>query len=136
VRVFLDTNVLFSGIYSKQGNPARVLDLAVSDDFQVVTSIEVVAELTRNVRLKAPGLLGDMTDFLTSVKLEYVQPDEAAVVVRYQQGFGTDAPIVAAAIGAQVDYFCSGDKRLLRRIRDLAPGLNAVSPADLLRLLE
>ncbi len=51
-------------------------------------------------------------------------------------GLGSDAPIIAAALHARVDYFCTGDRRVLGRGRrgDLG-GLEIVSPAALLRLL-
>jgi rRNA-processing protein FCF1 len=46
-------------------------------------------------------------------------------------GLGTDSTVVAAAIEAGVDYFCTGDKRLRRRLDEMG-GIKAVSPAELL----
>ena len=136
MRVFLDTNVLFSGLYSFRGHPSTIVDLATSGRIEVVTSVDVLVELTRNLRLKAPHMLAGVSSFLTSAQPEFVNPDPAEVQRLHNQGFGTDAPIVAAAAGAEVDYFCSGDRRLLERVRRARLDLRAASPAELLSLLE
>ena len=52
LRVFLDTNVLFSGAYSASGSPRRLLDGAARGQFQPVVSSTVLDELVRNLRNK------------------------------------------------------------------------------------
>jgi predicted nucleic acid-binding protein len=136
VRAFLDTNVLFSGIYSSHGHPKRIIDLGVAGSVQLVTSVDVVTELTRNIARKAPHLLLAVSEVLLQAELEYVTADDADVQQYREAGFGADAPIVAAAVAAEVDYFCTGDKRLVERVRRAHLDLRAVSPAELLGLLE
>ena len=136
MRVFLDTNVLFSGFHSPRGAPNAILERATAHQLTAVVSPDVLAELVRNIQRKAPYLSAEVSSFLQGTALEVVEPSKAQTDRLHQQGFGTDAPIVAAAAGAEVDYFCSGDRRLLERVRRARRGLRAASPAELLRLLE
>lgn len=138
MRIFLDTNVLFSGLLSFLGPPSGIIDAAtrVETEVQFVVSVDVLTELTRNIRRKAPQLLPDLNGFLTSARLEFVNPPEEEIR-RWLGEFGSDASVVAGALAAQVDYLCTGDRRLLARGRSGGLGsLRVVSPAELLRLLE
>ena len=136
-RVFLDTNLLFSGVYSDSGTPKRLLDAAALGDFQAVVSRAVLDELVRNLRKKAPASLPRLQRLFTEVRFEIVPdpPDEEIIGWR-DVSLGSDAPIVAAALLAEVDYLCTGDQRLLHKA-SLAEraGLRVVTPAELLEAL-
>jgi hypothetical protein len=137
VRVFLDTNVLFSGLYSPAGAPGALLELAATGRFLLCISPDVLTELVRNLRAKAPHLLPLLATFLESVRPLYVEPSGEAVRDRHRAGCGTDAAIIAAALAAEADYFCTGDRRLLRRARRGRLGsLRVASPVELRDLLE
>ena len=138
MRIFLVTNILFSGMYSDRGAPARLLDLFAGPAFQAVTSNGVLEELARNVARKAPRLMQTIEQTLVSIRLEIVPESDAAVVVPLRDAtFGTDAPIIAAAMAANVDYFCTGDRRLLERGRSGAlAGLRVAAPSELVRVLD
>lgn len=138
LRVFLDTNVLFSGAYTGSGPPRRLLDAAAQRAFQAVVSVTVLDELARNLAKKAPNSLPylEWTFRRANVELASEAPADEQQSW-YDAGLGTDAPIIAAAVAAAVDYFCTGDARLLDRARTgVLAGLNVVSPADLLTALE
>jgi len=136
-RVFLDTNVLFSGHRTPGGNPRRIIQRATEGTVQAVVSQVVLVELARNLRRKAPHLMRDLEQFLTATTLEVAPeaPDEE--IARWRDaGLGTDAPIVAAAALAEVDYFCTGDRRLLDKASLMErAGLRVVTPGDLLEAL-
>ena len=137
LRVFLDTNVLFSGAYSALGAPRRLLDSAARGQFQPVVSRSVLDELVRNLRNKVALALPVWERIFREVSFEIaVEPPRRQMDHWLGKGFGSDAPIIAAALHARVDYFCTGDKRVLGRGRrgDLG-GLEVISPAALLRLL-
>ena len=138
MRVFLDTNVLFSGLHSPRGAPNRILEAAIAADMEAVVSMDVLQELVRNIRRKAPRLIGHLNRFLISTSFEVVaDPAEQEVERWYDAGLGSDAPVIAAALGAGVDYVCTGDRRLLARGRaDALSGLRVVTPAELVRVLE
>lgn len=136
-RVFLDTNVLFSGLRTPGGNPRRIIQWATEGAVQAVVSQVVLVELARNLRRKAPHLMRDLEQFLTATTLEVAPeaPDEE--IARWRDaGLGTDAPIVAAAVLAEVDYFCTGDRRLLGKVSLMErAGFRVVTPGELLEAL-
>ncbi len=138
LRAFLDTNVLFSGLYSEAGAPRRLLDAAVSGRFQAVISRIVIDELVRNLRGKAPSALSSLERLFSETAFE-VAPDPAheEVEVWSRAGLGSDAPIVAAALLAGVDCFCTGDRNLLGKLSLLQrSGLRAVTPGEFVELLD
>jgi len=136
-RVFLDTNVLFSGLHSRHGVPNLLLEAALDSRLTPVISGTVLAELVRNITRKAPHLIGTLNQFLADAEPEVAAeapPDERQRW--YDAGLGTDAPIVAAAVDSGVDYFCTGDAALLERARTGAfAELHVLSPAELLTAL-
>ena len=90
------------------------------------------------MRRKAPYLIRDLEQLLIAATLEVVPEALDDEIARWRDaGLGTDAAIVAAAVLAEVDYFCTGDRRLLEKapIMERA-GLRVVTPGELLAKLE
>ena len=137
-RVFLDTNVLFSGLRTRGGNPHRILEAATVGNIQAVVSGGVLVELIRNMRRKAPSQLAELERFLTATDLEVVPEPSARDTEPWSRaGLGSDAPVVAAAALAEVDYFCTGDRRLLGKASAVTKaGLRVVTPGELVEALE
>jgi predicted nucleic acid-binding protein len=137
-RVFLDTNVLFSGVHSESGAPKRLLDAAGLSRYQVVVSRLVLDELVRNLRSKSPSSLPKLERVFAEVRFEIVSDPPNEEIRRWRDaGLGTDAPIVAAAVLAEVDYFCTGDRRLLSKASLIErAGLRVVTPGELLEAPE
>jgi predicted nucleic acid-binding protein len=136
-RVFLDTNVLFSGLRTPGGKPHRILEAATTGNIQAVVSGGVLVELLRNMRRKAPALLVNLELLLRGTPLEVVpEPSPQDTAPWSQAGLGTDAAIVAAALLAEVDHFCTGDRRLLEKASLMQrAGLCVVAPGELLEAL-
>lgn len=80
----------------------------------------------------------DLEEVLTAATLEVVPEAPDDDIVRWRDaGLGTDAPIVAAAVLSEVDYFCTGDQRLLEKASLMErAGLRVVTPGELLDKLE
>jgi hypothetical protein len=99
--------------------------------------MDVLQELARNIRRKAPHLVGHLNRFLVDTPLEIAaDPPEYETRRWYGAGLGSDASVIAAALTAGVDYFCTGDRRVLRRGQGGAlGGLRVVSPSGLVRAL-
>ena len=97
----------------------------------------VLGELARNLRRKAPYLIRDLEQLLIAATLEVVPEALDDEIARWRDaGLGTDAPIVAAAVLAEVDYFCTGDRRLLEKASLMQrAGLCVVAPGELLEAL-
>jgi len=113
-RVFLDTNILLSGILF-EGNESKILDLVEID---LVTSEDVVDELHDVVRKKLK-YLKERTFEIALAETEKALRDisiiprakynhkikEAKKLIRHKK----DVPILAAVLYAKPDYFLTGD---------------------------
>jgi putative PIN family toxin of toxin-antitoxin system len=136
LRVFLDTNVLFSALQSPKGLPARILRLHADRRIQVVVSAQVLRELVRNVSVKSPENLALLRELIFAGNLEIaVNPSKSATAAVFPRVNWDDAPIVAAAIAADVDYFVTGDKRLVTEIITLNPPFRTASPRELVEAI-
>lgn len=138
IRVFLDTNVLFSGMYASSGPPSYLLDAAAIGRFRAVISRMVIEELVRNLRTKAPAALPTLERVFSEATFDVApEPPPEAIEALLRGGLGSDAPVVAAASLGDVDYFCTGDQHLLGKLRHLERlDLRAVTPGQLVDLLQ
>lgn len=136
-RVFLDSNVIFSGLHSPEGAPGIILEHFVKGSISVVVSRQVLEEVVRTVKAKVPEALPVLRTLLVSSPPEIVPDPELREVERWMNKLPLgDAAILAAAIGARPDHLITGDKHFSERpgIAEEA-GLHIVSPAGFLRLL-
>jgi predicted nucleic acid-binding protein len=113
-RVFLDTNILISGIFF-EGNEAKLLDMTEID---LITCENVVEELQRITRKKLRYLgersleiaLSELQRALSDIeiipKVKYIKKvKKAEQLISHKK----DVPILAAVLTAKPDYFLTGD---------------------------
>jgi putative PIN family toxin of toxin-antitoxin system len=113
-KVFLDTNILLSGIFF-EGNESRIL---AQVELDLITSEDVVDELASVVKKKLKYLKGrtfeiaitEMEKALTDISIiprsRYKNKlRDAETLMTYKK----DIPILAAVIFAKPDYFLTGD---------------------------
>src|SRR4051812_47144561 len=101
LRVFLDTNVIFSGIYQDAGASGRLLDLASTGVFTPIISVSVIVELVRNIQRKTPQLMPKVERFFEESQFEVVaNPTRIQIEAWLDHGAAEDARIVAAALVA------------------------------------
>jgi len=112
IKVFIDTNVLIAGVNSVTGASATLLDLCEAGVLQMVVSRQVLIEADRNFTAKFPQWVGRFRQFmhnLAPLMVEDPTPKSikkaAAIVDR------KDAPILAAAQNANVDFLITLDKK-------------------------
>jgi len=137
LRAFLDSNVIFSGLYSGGGAPGLVLQRAAEGRFMTVLSRQVLDEVVSTIAEKLPGVMHALHAFLENIPLE-VCPDLDHRSIEEWAGIvgEDDAPIAAAACAAEVDFLVSGDGHFLKaRTASAEKGLRIVSPADILRYI-
>lgn len=135
-RVFLDSNVIFSGLYSSSGAPASILNNYVEGKLRLVVSQQVLEEVVRTINRKLPSALTSLRKLLVSAPPEIVGDPSSEDISRWAEILGTeDASVLAAAIMAQPDYLITGDKRFFDN-PDIAKksGLRVVTPAQFLKL--
>ena len=137
LRVFLDANVWYSALHSPQGTPATILRHHARGNVTAVVSRQVLGEVLRVIRRKLPGGVERFRDLLRGAPPMVTADPQAQTVSRVMVTVNEDdAPIVAAALDAGVDYFVTGDLRLLKEVRRLPGAPRAVSPRELLDLIE
>ncbi len=133
-RIFLDTNVLIAGLSSRTGASACLLDLGDAEEVDLVLSRYVLVELDRVIAEKFPHLTERYDAFLKEFCFELqAEPSisrirEAAAIIDLG-----DAPILAAAKLAQVDYLVTLDIRHFHtpRVRAYLP-IPILTPAAFL----
>lgn len=111
--VFLDTSALFAGIWSAEGGARMILRLGEVEAIRLLVSSQVLDEIERALRRKAPATLGLLALLLDRSGIEVV-PSPTPKVVQDSQaliGHPGDAQLLAAAWAAGVDYFVTLDRK-------------------------
>jgi putative PIN family toxin of toxin-antitoxin system len=114
MRVFLDSNVIFSSLYSSQGPPGLIVQRHVEGRLTAIISRQVLHEVVRTVTERLPRALPALKTFLESAPPEIcgdARPAEAAKWMEFLHA--EDAAILAAAVGARPDYLITGDRHFL-----------------------
>lgn len=135
LRVFLDSNVIFSALYSSQGPAGIILEHFINGKLTVVISQQVLDEVIQALKEKLPEALPAFRKLLISRPPEIIKNQSPAEVTTWVTIIHPeDAAILAAAIAAQPDYLVTGDKHFLQK-PDIArkAGLRIVTPAQFLK---
>lgn len=134
IRAFIDASVLFAASLSPTGASREIIRQAVRGQVTLVASELVYEEVEKNLSDKAPEALPAFRQFLATVPFETVRPTKRQVLQAAQYSALKDAPIVAAAKRARVDYLVSLDRRHLVGVPEVAQrsGLKIVLPSELL----
>lgn len=137
-RVFLDSNVIFSALYSPGGAPGILLARFIEGRISVVVSQMVLEEIVRTIADKLPGAIPALRRLLLNAPPQVV-PDPTPESLARWAGILTpgDAAIIESAIAARPDYFVTGDNHFLRN-KNVAEksGLRILSPARFLKTFE
>ncbi|MBI4215950.1 MAG: PIN domain-containing protein [Chloroflexi bacterium] len=132
-RVFLDSNVIFSGLYSAQGAPGQILEHFLAGRIGVVISQQVLEEVVRTVGEKLPVALPALRRLLESAPPEIVADPPLGEVVTWAGALARgDAAILAAAVAARADCLVTGDRRFFAHAIVEEAGLRIVTPAQFL----
>lgn len=136
VSVFLDSNVILSGLLSERGAPRILLDLlSLGLPFLVgATGRYNLIEIERNLKKKMPSLLFLYKSYLPKVNLKVIplpRPEE----VRDFSGkiAEKDIPVLISAIRRKVDYLVTGDKQHFGKMKELDKyPFHVVTPSEFL----
>jgi len=135
VKVVLDTNVLLSGLMFPKGTPGRIIAAWIDARFEVVFSLDQLAEIGRVLEYpKIRRKLGwDDERIELFIKQLYIRAEVlelGAISVDVPRDPG-DAPILATLIAAKADVLVTGDGDLLA-LSDKYP---IQTPAEFVRRL-
>ena len=137
-RVFLDSNVIFSGFYSLKGTPGQILQLCINGKMTMVISRQVLDEIVRNIRRKLPDVLETVIEFLSTTGVEIVVNPEPEEIAGNRLNLPPgDAAVLLAASRAKPDYFVTGDNHFLKNKElEKEVDLRIITPTQLLRILK
>ena len=133
-QVFIDTSALIAGILSPTGAAHEVLRLCETHVVQAVMSRQVLVEADRNLADKLPAIMPEYRAFLKHLAPRIVaDPPRTAVELAKELIHHNDAPILAAALLANVDYLVTWNTRHFQKkaVRDAAP-FPIVTPGEFL----
>ncbi len=114
VNLFLDSNVILSGLLSSKGYPRILLDLLSLEVpiLKGMTGQYNVEEIERNLKTRFPELLPIYQEFFPKMKLRIVEiPSSQEVVTLIKVMSPKDAPVLASARMGKADYLITGDKK-------------------------
>ena len=134
VKVFLDSNVILSGLLSERGAPRILLDL-LSLRLPFLTGSTGrynLIEIERNLKKKMPSLLVLYKAYLPKLNLKVIplpRPEDV-------RGFSgqiaeKDIPVLISAIRSKADFLVTGDKQHFGKMRE--PGkypIHVVTPSE------
>jgi predicted nucleic acid-binding protein len=107
IRLFLDSNVLFTAARNPGGKASLIVELAVSGYWEVVTSAYCVAEARLNLERKFPSSLERLGEILRTVRLVQDVAGERCALPLPEK----DRPVFGAAHRCKATHFLTGDRR-------------------------
>jgi putative PIN family toxin of toxin-antitoxin system len=135
LKVFLDSNVFISGLFSEKGAPRLILDVLSLwlPPLAAITGAYNIAEVERNLRAKLPEALPVFQSCLSAMKIEIV-PIPSAEDLKPWAGTTADKdlPVLVSAIQGKADILVTGDKKDLLKIRNRVLPLIIASPGQFL----
>lgn len=132
--MFLDSNVLLSGLFSDKGSPRIILDLLTLNlpILAGATELYNLMEVERNLKKKMPAAIPLYHEYLPKLGLEVVAlPSQETV--RSMAGIiaEKDIPVLASAIACRAEYLITGDKKDFARLKTYKRySLRIVSPSE------
>ncbi len=107
IRLFLDSNVLFTAAHNPEGKASLVIDLAAAGNWEVVTCVYCIAEARLNLEKKHPAALGRLKGILETVHLVPDVTGEQCTLLLPEK----DRPVFASAQRCKATHFLTGDRR-------------------------
>jgi predicted nucleic acid-binding protein len=136
--VFLDSSVLYAAAFSPTGPARRLILKGFQGSITLYISDLVLEETKRNLTKHALVALPYFSLIADLLAASVTRPTKAEALKAATIVHLKDAPIVAAAAKAKVDYLATHDvKHLLNHAKAIesAYGIMVLSPADLLSVL-
>jgi predicted nucleic acid-binding protein len=133
-KVFLDSNVLLSGLFSDKGAPRIILDLLTLNlpILAGATGRYNLIEVERNLKKKMPEAMPLYQKYLPRLRFEIVEMPSRTTVISMAGAIAEkDVPVLASAIACGAEYLITGDKKDFARLRNVKRyNLKIVSPSE------
>ncbi|MGD0887111.1 MAG: hypothetical protein ABSA46_19890 [Thermodesulfovibrionales bacterium] len=132
--MFLDSNVLLSGLFSDKGAPRIILDLLTLNLPMLTgaTGRYNLIEVEQNLKKKMPEALPLYHKYLPKLRLEIVAlPSQSTVTSMAGAISEKDVPVLASVIACGAEYLITGDKKDFARLRNVKKyNFKIVSPSE------
>ena len=139
VRVFLDSNVILSGLLSEKGAPRTILDLlTLKLPFLVgSTGRYNLIEIERNLEKKMPEILSVYKRYLPKLNLKIIHLPRPEELREFSGKIANkDVPVLVSAIQSKADFLVTGDKQHFQKLK--SPGdysFKIVTPSEFIDLI-
>ncbi|MBI2265446.1 MAG: PIN domain-containing protein [Armatimonadetes bacterium] len=133
-RVFLDSNVFIAGLCSPLGASNVILSLCSIGFLELLTAKQVLIETERNLRKKFPQILKRYHLFLEKANpMVLPDPSQEDIALAAQIIHKKDAPILAVALKADIDFLISLDARHFAKMTACAAtSFDIINPEEFL----
>lgn len=134
VRVFLDLNVILSGLLSDRGGPRIILDLlSLRLPFIIgSTGRYNLIEIERNLKKKMPTIFSFYTRYLPRLNLRVIPLPQLQELGEFSGMIADkDVPVLVSAIRSKADFLVTGDKQHLEKLKGVGEyPLKIVTPSE------
>lgn len=134
LRVFLDSNVILSGLVSDKGPPRIILDLlSLKLPFFVgLTGRYNLFEIDRNLRKKMPGILPVYKAYFPKLDLKIIPLPRKEELGEYSGKIADkDIPVLVSAIRGKADFLVTGDKQHFEKMKGAGKyPLKIITPSE------
>jgi predicted nucleic acid-binding protein len=137
VKVFLDSNVIISGLFSDKGAPRVILDLLCLGLPMLTgaTGKYNLIEIERNLTKKMPDALPIYRKYLPLLNLDVIPlPSPGELDKLSGTTSDKDIPVLASAFSGKVDFLVTGDKKDFLRLKGKYP-FRVLTPAEFLDVI-
>ncbi|MDA8213821.1 MAG: putative toxin-antitoxin system toxin component, PIN family [Nitrospiraceae bacterium] len=139
VRIFLDSNVILSGLISETGSPRIILDIITLNlpVLHALTGRYNIIEIERNLKKKMPAAIPVYREYLPKLNLEII-PMPSAKMIKNLSGHTSDkdVPVLASALAGKADFLVTGDKKDFARLRMKSSyPFKIVNPSEFLEVI-
>lgn len=139
IKIFLDSNVILSGLLSDKGAPRVILDILCLQLplLKGATGEYNLLETERHIMKRLPEILNIYQTYLPKLRLEIVPlPPPEALTTYYDRINEKDAPVLVSALISGADYLVTRDKKDFDKFRnDASLPPKVVSPSEFVILL-
>ena len=135
LRVFLDSNVIISGLISDRGAPRIILDILTLRTPGIVglTGEYNLLEIGRTLERKLPRAMPVWHEYQPALGLEVVPLPLPEEIERYKGVTAAkDVPVLVSALNGQADLLVTGDNKDFGHIRDGEFPFSILTPARFL----
>ncbi|PIV20443.1 MAG: putative toxin-antitoxin system toxin component, PIN family [Deltaproteobacteria bacterium CG_4_8_14_3_um_filter_45_9] len=139
VRVFLDSNVILSGLLSDKGSPRTILDLlTLKLPFLVGSTGRFnLIEIERNLEKKMPGILSVYKRYLPKLNLKIIPLPQPEELREFSDKIANkDVPVLVSAIRSKADFVVTGDKQHFQKLKLTGDySFKIVTPSEFIDLI-